>query len=203
MAGKLFVVCAPSGAGKTSLVAALLGSVGQQLGLSHVITYTSRTPRLGEASGIDYHFIAAQEFEAKAQKGFFLEWSGAYGNYYGSPRSILQDLERGASYIMILDRAGVNEVRKLTIGAVCIWIEVPSVEILRERLMGRGTDSLEQVERRLILAKQEIAQERENRLCRHHILNDSFETAVEKIKDIIYQELGATKIIKSIEKGLL
>lgn len=193
MPGKLFIVSAPSGAGKTTLVTRLLQDLRPHYAIERGITYTSRAPRLGEQHGIDYHFISSAEFEAKIAQSFFLEWSGQYGAYYGLPRSIIDQMEQGRSFFMILDRSGARAIKEQVPGAVLIWIKTGSVEVLKERLLARGKDTAEQIEHRLRLAHQEIQQEEENPLFNHAILNDSFEIAVENLKAITLKMVMPTK----------
>ena len=189
--GRLFIISAPSGAGKTTLTSAILNDMRPLYALERVITYTSKAPRPGEVHGRDYYFVSVAEFEQKIQEGFFIEWSGAYGNYYGSPKTILADLAAGKSFIMILDRAGAHAVQQKVADAVLIWIHIHSIDILRERLITRGQDSEEQMVRRLLLAQQEVEEELKNPLFQHHIINDFFEVAVENIKNIIKQSVVA------------
>jgi guanylate kinase len=183
--GRLFIISAPSGAGKTTLTNALLDDMRPAYALERVITYTTKSPRPGEVHGKDYYFVSVAEFEQKIQEGFFIEWSGAYGNYYGSPSSILDSLAQGTSFIMILDRAGARALQGKIADAVLIWIRIDRIDILHERLIKRGQDSEAQIVRRLALAQQEVEEEAQNRLFQHHIINDIFEVAVENIKNII------------------
>src|SRR5437879_4794715 len=106
MIGKLFVISASSGAGKTTLVTAIITHMGGHVNLERVVTYTTRTPAPGDVPGVDYHFVTPAQFQEKIAAGFFMEWSTAYGHYYGSPRSVLDEVAAGNSRILILDRAG-------------------------------------------------------------------------------------------------
>src|SRR6476620_10453002 len=151
MQGKLFVISAPSGAGKTTLVNALLHEVGDSLSLKRVITYTTRSMGLGEEPGVDYHFISVQEFEHKIQQRFFLEWSVVYGTYYGSPASLIAQCKEGSSSILIVDSLGAQTVRAQVPDAIFIWIYTKGIDVLRERLILRGRDSQEKIEKRLLL----------------------------------------------------
>ncbi|HSW70644.1 MAG TPA: guanylate kinase [Gammaproteobacteria bacterium] len=199
MPGNLFIVSAPSGAGKTTLVNALIQRLGSAFGLERVITYTSRDPRPGDLHGVDYHFMSSKEFEAKMAGGFFMEWSGAYGNYYGSPKSIVSDLDQGRSFIMILDRAGAQAVQRVVPSATLIWIVPPSLYILRQRLEARGADSSESIERRLKLASHELEDERNNPRYAHHILNENLPEAVEKLEQIVAAALSREGGVKQPE----
>jgi len=166
-------------------VNSLIANLGKTHGLERVITYSSKSPRPGEIDGVDYHFVTPQEFEQKIAQGFFLEWSGAYGNYYGSPKSVADGLERGNSSIMILDRAGARVVAAQVPTAVLIWVTVPSLYILRERLDARGTDSAQTIERRMALAAAEIEDEEKRPIFHHHIVNDEREKALDALIAIV------------------
>lgn len=188
--GKLFIVSAPSGTGKTTLVTTVIQRMQeQQLALERVITYTTKNPRVGEQGGIDYHFISSLEFEKKIDEGFFIEWSSAYGHYYGSPRHVLQEIEKARSFILIIDRIGAQKVIEQKIPAISIWIEPPSLQTLRDRLVGRAADSATDIEKRLKLAAQEMAQEQSTPLYMHRVINDVFEAAVTDIERIVMQEI--------------
>lgn len=191
--GTLFIVSAPSGAGKTSLVSALLAQNPFKNTLSCVITYTTRLPRLGEVNGRDYHFIKEAEFLRLIEKGFFAEWSTAYGTYYGTPVSVIEDLAQGHSLILILDRAGARSMLNIVPDAVLIWIAPPSIEALASRLRVRGTENEAQIKRRIALAREEMAQEAQNPLYTHHIVNDSFENSLNSLKKIVFYALKLKK----------
>ncbi|HEX2977699.1 MAG TPA: guanylate kinase [Candidatus Babeliales bacterium] len=183
--GKLFIVSAPSGAGKTTLVNALIKELPIEHAITRLVTYTSKTPRINELHGIDYHFISNQEFEQKIAEQFFLEWSGAYGSYYGTARFLLDQLASGNSFIAVVDRSGAKRLKQEIPQAVMIWVHTVNVQVLEDRLRVRNTETQEEIERRLALAKKELAEEQENRLYNHHILNDFFEKALKELKDII------------------
>lgn len=188
--GKLFIVSAPSGAGKTTLVQALLERFGHVYAMERVITYTSKKPRVTERHGIDYHFIDANEFECKLQEGFFMEWSNCYDTYYGSPKSVLDGIASGKSYILILDRVGaLNVVRTCNADPVLIWLYTKSIDDLRTRLEGRKTETKEQIERRMEIAKQEISAEFQSPEYHYHVLNHDFERALKKLERIVRREL--------------
>jgi len=189
MSGTLFIVSAPSGAGKTTLIQAVLKNLGSFYSIERVITYTSKTPRHTEVDGVDYYFISSQLFEQKIQEGFFLEWSGAYGNYYGTPVTVIKQLESGKSLVVIPDRSGARELVRRVSGAVTLWITVEHLGILKDRLLGRGTESPEQLQKRLSLAQDEMMDELKNRLFKHHILNSCFNTAQKNIENIIIERL--------------
>ena len=114
---------------------------------------------MGEVNGLDYNFLSIDEFKCRINQGFFLETTEYAGNFYGSPASIINDLEHGISYLMITDRPGALVIKKLVPSAVLIWLVVPDLQTLRQRLENRGTDSPEVIARRLALAEQEMSQE--------------------------------------------
>jgi guanylate kinase len=189
MPGKLFVISAPSGAGKTTLVTALINDIGKSHVLERVVTYTSKSPRPAEVNGVDYHFITPQEFERRIAAGFFLEWSTAYGTYYGTPASIREGLNKGTSYIIILDRVGAQALTQLYKDVVLMWIEVSSLAILEERLKERGQDTPEQIARRLVLAQKEIESEKLTPFFHYHVMNSVFEDAYKIVKSLVCNEL--------------
>lgn len=183
--GNLFIISAPSGAGKTTISQAVLKDCAAQMSLKKVITYTSRQPRLGELNGKDYHFLTPDEFKHRQQTGFFLETTEYSGNLYGSPASILEDLKMGISYLMVTDRPGALVIKKLVPSAILIWLYVDDIATLRQRLEKRGTDSSVTIAQRLELAQQEMDQELSENIFDFHIKNNDFDQAVEIIKKII------------------
>lgn len=159
MAGNLFIVSAPSGAGKTTLVHALLQR-DPQVCLS--ISYTTREPRPGEENGKDYFFIDVPQFRAMRERDEFLEWAEVHGNYYGTSQVWLEEhLRSGHDVLLEIDWQGARQVRSVFPEAVSIFILPPSAEELRRRLVARGQDSPEVVARRLAVARDEIAHLRE------------------------------------------
>lgn len=189
MVGKLFIVSAPSGAGKTSLVSAVLHKIPSQFLIQRIITYTTKQPRLEEAPGIDYHYISISEFEQKIRERFFLEYSSVYEHYYGTPRSVLHEMQAGRSYIAIIDRIGAEKILAQCSDAVPIWIYTKSIMVLKERLLKRGTDNLEVIERRIIRAQKELELEERNRLYMYHIVNDDFDTALTQLYTIVCENI--------------
>lgn len=186
--GKLFVISAPSGAGKTSLVNALLQKMDKTYNLTRVVTYTSKKPRTGEVAGVDYHYIEVDEFKSKIQEGFFCEWSNCYESYYGSPRSIFDDLDKGMSYILIIDRAGAQQIINFYKEAILIWIHT-DIPTLKERLILRGAETEEQINKRLVQASLELAQEEQKSIYSYRIVNDIFEKALGELESTIMGEL--------------
>jgi len=184
MAGTLFIVSAPSCAGKTTLLKALSSSKSGR-GLEEFTTYTTKPPREGDVQGRDFHFVSVGEFKKKIAKDYFIEWSNAYTNYYGTPKSIVDDLRAGISYTIILDRTGARQVFKAIPSAVLIWIYVSDIKQLEQRIRLRAQDSLEQITLRLRLAREEMAQEAEEAFYKYHIKNDDFNVALGQLEQII------------------
>ena len=183
MSGTLFIVSAPSGGGKTSLVKALLESEHDvKLSVSH----TTRPARTGEENGRAYHFVAPAEFERMLKAGEFLEHAEIYGNRYGTSRKwIAGQLEHGASILLEIDWQGAQQVRKLMPGTVSVFILPPSLEVLEQRLKGRSQDSPEAVARRLAAAREEIGHCVE---FDYVIINDDFTRAAQDLVSIIRAE---------------
>ncbi|MBM5571496.1 MULTISPECIES: guanylate kinase [Deefgea] len=152
--GNLFVVTAPSGAGKTTLVAALLAA-DSQVQLS--ISFTTRPPRAGEVDGKDYHFVDRVEFERMIAAGELLEFAEVYGNYYGTSQVwINQVMENGRDILLEIDWQGAQQVRRIFPNAIGIFILPPCIDTLENRLRGRGKDSEEVIARRMAVAKEEV-----------------------------------------------
>ncbi|HUW29431.1 MAG TPA: guanylate kinase [Sulfuriferula sp.] len=171
--GSLFVVAAPSGAGKTSLVRELLARDGQ-VRLS--ISYTTRAPRPGEVDGRDYHFVSKEKFIALLEAGEFLESAEVYGNYYGtSERWIREAMAAGDDILLEIDWQGAAQVRRLFAEAIGVFIVPPSLEALHQRLTGRGQDSAEVIARRMAAAREDISHVSE---FDYVIINDDFAEAV-------------------------
>ncbi len=185
--GQIFIISASSGAGKTTLVNELLKRINQYP-IERVITYTSKIARTNEQNGRDYYFISLEEFKQKIADEFFLEYSTAYGTYYGSSRSILDGIKKGKSYVLIIDRIGAQKVVKRTKGAVLIWIYTKDLGILESRLKKRATENSEQIEKRLAQARYEMDLESKYPLYHYHVLNDDFEVAVTKLEGIVKGE---------------
>jgi guanylate kinase len=179
--GTLFVISAPSGAGKTTLVNKVLQKLAPKYSLSKVITYTSRNPRTNEVEGIDYFFITKQNFIKKKEEGFFLETTTYNGEFYGSPRSIKATLEKGQSLVLISDWNGAKNLLTINYKPILLWIVPPNLDILKKRLMIRGTETKQEIEKRIHLAKKEMEDEDRERIFDYHIINDDFEKAVNEI----------------------
>ena len=173
MPGNLFVVVAPSGAGKTTLVTGLLKR-DPDIKLS--ISYTTRAPRDGEADGRDYHFVRRAEFERMIAAGDFLEHANVYGNYYGtSKRWIERELDGDHDVLLEIDWQGAKQLRALFPHLAGIFILPPSLAELQRRLEGRGKDAPEAIARRMASAREEISHVLE---FEYIIVNESFDSAL-------------------------
>ncbi len=183
--GKLFVIAAPSGAGKTTLVLKVIERLKGHYDLERVVTYTSKQPRPGEVTGVDYHFVSEAEFIKKIEQDFFVEYSTVYGAYYGVPQEIFSHIDGGSSLITIVDRAGAASIKAYRQNAVLIWVNPPDKEALAHRLALRARDTQEQIAFRLSLAEEEIVHQKQDMLFEHVIMNDTLEMAVNQLERII------------------
>lgn len=182
--GILIVLSGPSGTGKGTVC----GLVRQHLGESvkYSISATTRKPRSGEENGREYFFYSKKEFETLREQNGFLEWAQVYDNYYGTPRAFVEDvLASGKDCILEIDPQGALQVRKATEDAVLVFIAPPSLEELRRRLTGRGTESAEEVEKRLSCAEDELAYRNQ---YDYIIVNDDVERAAGKMEAIMKAE---------------
>jgi guanylate kinase len=179
MSGHLFIVSAPSGAGKSSLVKAWLER-DPSIRLS--VSYTTRAPRPGEEDGVHYHFVSRDDFLARLNAGEFLESAEVYGNFYGSSQLWIQSqMAAGHDILLEIDWQGAAQVRHLMPQAISIYILPPSLAELRRRLEGRGTDSAEVIEKRLAAAQEDISHAVE---ADYLVVNDDFDTALADLQAI-------------------
>lgn len=173
------VITGPSGVGKGTLIRALRER-HPELGLS--VSATTRAPREGESDGVDYHFLTAEEFDRRVAADEFVEHAEYSGNRYGTLRSELErNAERGG-VVLEIELQGARQVRRSMPEATQIFIAPPNPEALRERLVGRGTDSADAIERRLAVAAEELAAQGE---FTHVVVNDEIERAVDELDAII------------------
>lgn len=180
MAGNLYVVAAPSGAGKTTLVRLLLERE-REVQLS--VSYTTRSPRPGEENGRDYHFIDTASFREMIDRHDFLEWAEVHGNFYGTSQSwIATRLAAGADVLLEIDWQGAQQVRAKFPQAIGIFILPPSMAELTRRLTGRGTDSEEVIARRLAAAQAEMRHVGE---FDYVIINDQLEQALDDLRAVV------------------
>jgi guanylate kinase len=182
----VFVVTGPSGVGKGTLIRSLLERV-PELELS--VSATTRKPRLGETQGVDYHFLDDDEFERRVRNGAFVEHAAYSGRRYGTLRSDLeQRLARGVPVVLEIEVQGARQVAETMPEAQRIFIAPPSDEALRARLVGRGTDSAEDVERRLATAREEMRAVEE---FPHVVYNDRLEDAVAALEELVRSALAS------------
>jgi len=183
MSGKLFVITAPSGAGKSSLINALLKD-DPSLRLS--ISYTTRAPRPGEQNGREYHFVDQPTFLAMRGRGEFLESAEVHGNYYGTSKKVIeQALAGGQDIVLEIDWQGAQQVRRLYPRCVGIFIVPPSVEELERRMRERGQDSDAVIRRRMENAREELTHQHE---FQYAIINKDFQTAKQQLVETIRKE---------------
>lgn len=181
--GLLFIVSAPSGTGKTTLVERLVEST---TGLELSRSYTSRPVRAGEVDGVDYNFIDCDEFEARVRDGAFLEWAQLFGNYYGTSGEDTESaLAGGHDLILVIDVQGARQVRGRGIENTTIFVLPPSARVLEARLRGRSQDSAEQIQRRLDVAYREVA---DVVAYDYVVVNDEIDTCVAKLRAIVAAE---------------
>lgn len=196
--GLLIVVSGPSGAGKGTICKRLLEN-NPSLGYS--ISATTRAPRTGEVNGVNYWFLSKEEFQKMIAEDGLLEWAEVYGNYYGTPaQKVRESLAQGKNIVLEIDTQGAALVREKFPDGVYIYILPPSLEELKRRIIGRGTDSAESIERRLSCAREEMGcvSEQYNYL----VLNDEVDLAVSRIETIIeaekYQVKRSLKLLQTV-----
>ena len=177
---RLFIVSAPSGAGKTTLCRAVLGRFPD---MQYSISHTTRSPRKGEKDGVDYYFTSIQAFESGIKQHKWAEWARVYDNYYGTSAEFIDArIKAGNDVLLDIDVQGASQIIRRYPACVTIFIMPPSLESLRERLVTRETDSSEVIEKRLKIAVDEISR---RNLYRHVIVNDELPDAVAELVSII------------------
>jgi guanylate kinase len=183
---KVFVITGPSGVGKGTLIRALRERVP---GLELSVSATTRSPREGEEDGRDYHFLAREEFDRRAEANEFLEHATYSGNRYGTLRSeVERRLAEGTSVLLEIEVQGARQVRAAMPEAVLVFIAPPDPEALRARLEGRGTDPPEAIDERLRTAELELAAQEE---FQHVVVNDDLDRAADELERIVRSELEA------------
>ncbi|MGY0219539.1 guanylate kinase [Endozoicomonadaceae bacterium StTr2] len=196
--GTLYIVAAPSGGGKTSLVRALIGTTKH---LCVSVSHTTRPMREGEKEGVHYHFVEQSEFAALKEQGVFLEHATVFGNSYGTSRLWVQEqLDKGEDVILEIDWQGAQQVRKLMPEATSIFIVPPSLEVLKQRLYGRGTDSDEVLAGRMAQALDEMSHYAE---FDYLIVNDDFDHALLDLRAVIRSRRVALPFQQEYERDLL
>ena len=196
--GLLFIVSAPSGTGKTTLVERLVQ------GLPNVhksLSYTSRSPRAGERDGVDYNFVNRERFDTMIRDGAFLEWADVFGNCYGTSASDTDAvLARGDDVVLVIDVQGARQVRSRGIETVDIFVLPPSASILAQRLRGRSQDSDDQIRQRLETACREVG---EFAQYEHIVVNDELETAVSRLAAIVMAERTRVRCMRGTADAII
>ena len=188
--GILFVVSAPSGAGKTSLCRAITNSLEQ---LTHSISYATRKPRPGEIDGRDYYFVSQERFQDMIKAGDFAEWAEVHGNLYGTSRRVLDEMiAKGIDVILDIDTQGAKQIKSKYETAVFIFIMPPSLEILEERLRNRRSDDEAEIRKRMRRAHEEI---RDYSMYNYIIVNRDFDRALTEIRSIVVAERCRTHLV--------
>jgi guanylate kinase len=198
LAGNLFIVSAPSGAGKSSLIQALLKRHSDmQVSVSH----TTRAPRPGEQDGVHYHFISVAEFQALIAKDEFFEWAEVFGNYYGTSKSTIRDsLSHGIDVFLDIDWQGARQIKAQESSAKGIFILPPSLAELEQRLTRRGQDSNEVIAKRMAQAHSEMSHADE---YEYLIINDNFDSALNEFERIVLAQRNSFGSQASKHKALL
>jgi len=190
--GLLFIVSAPSGAGKTTLVDRLVDET-PHLKMSR--SYTSRPVREGETDGVDYNFVSRERFEAMVAVGEFLEWADVFGNLYGTSAADTERiLESGTDLVLVIDVQGARKVRRRGIETTAIFVMPPSFEVLERRLRGRSKDSEKAIQKRLEVARQEVASYAEYDFV---IVNVEITTTVDRLRSIVVAERVRLRCMRS------
>ena len=184
--GHIFVLSSPSGGGKSTLIQHALTYFPK---LTHSISSTSRLPRETETEGVHYFFLSKEEFKKKIKSGGFAEWAKVFNNFYGTPlENIGKELSRGNSLIMDLDVQGAMQLKKNFPEAILIFILPPSMDELKKRLVSRGTESKEEINKRLEIAKIEIAQKSN---YDYIVTNEQIEVATNELIKIIKRKINS------------
>ncbi len=200
--GLLIVVSGPSGAGKGTICKQL---IQKEPTLKLSISATTRKPRLGEIDKQNYYFMTVSEFEEMIQKDEFLEYANVYGNYYGTPKKyVIDEIQKGNHVLLEIDIQGAFQIKKKYPEGVFIFILPPSMKELKHRIVGRGTETQEAIERRYQSAFDEISSLKE---YDYYVINDEVDKAVEKIQAIIQAEMckvsrNAKNIIQGFKEEL-
>lgn len=198
--GNLYIISAPSGAGKSSLINALLADLPRsqvQLSISH----TTRNPRPGEEHGVHYYFTQHEEFKRLIEQGHFLEWAEVFGNYYGTSLPMIErSLEQGIDVFLDIDWQGARQIREKVPNVKTIFILPPSKAELEKRLIGRGQDSADTIAKRMSEAVSEMSHYNE---FDYVIVNDDFQTALSELKSILTAERLKQAVQAERHQGLI
>lgn len=196
--GRLFVVSAPSGTGKTTVAERLVGRLADIV-LSR--SYTSRVTRVGEQDGVDYHFVSRERFQSMIAAGEFLEWADVFGNFYGTCGPETERLlASGQDVVLVIDVQGAQQVRECGLSYVSVFVLPPSYPILEQRLRGRSKDSDGAIRRRLDVAASEVSSYHE---YDYVIVNDELDAAVDALRAIVLAERARVNRMRPIADGIL
>jgi guanylate kinase len=196
--GLLFIVSAPSGTGKTTLVERLVHRI-PNLCLSR--SYTSRGTRPGEQDGVDYNFINRARFEEMAGNGEFLEWADVFGNYYGTCEADTERcLANGQDLVLVIDVQGARQVRNSGIESIGVFVLPPSAATLEQRLRGRSKDSEEEIRKRLEAAGREVT---EFATYEYVVVNDELDGAVDRLRAIVLAERARVKAMRATAETII
>jgi guanylate kinase len=196
--GLLFIVSAPSGTGKTTVVERLVQIVP---GLRMSRSYTSRPARAGERHGVDYNFVSRPQFEAMVAEAAFLEWADVFGNLYGTCVADTEAvLAGGEDLVLVIDVQGARQVRTRGIETVGIFVLPPSAGVLEDRLRGRSKDTEEQIHRRLAKACEEVS---EFEQYEYVVVNDELDAAVDRLRSIVLAERAKVKSMRPMAETII
>ena len=197
-AGLLFIVSAPSGAGKTTLVERLVEGV-PRLRMSR--SYTSRPARPGETDGVDYNFVSRDRFEEMIAAGDFLEWADVFGNLYGTCASDTErTLAAGDDVVLVIDVQGARQVRRKGMAATTIFVMPPSFAVLEQRLRGRSKDAEAAIQRRLQVARDEVASFSD---YEYVVINDELDGSVDQLRAIVLAERARLTRMQALASEIL
>ncbi|MFW6414765.1 MAG: guanylate kinase [Thermodesulfobacteriota bacterium] len=196
--GLLFIICAPSGTGKTTLIRKMLAEFHN---FKFSLSYTTRSPRSGEKQGREYYFVDQEEFLQLVDKDFFAEWAEVHSNYYGTPyEEISRITDQGVDVLFDIDVQGARQLSKNLNNRVLIFVLPPGRQVLEQRIQGRGTDSQEDIQKRLQKAKEEMQAASDFDYC---IVNQDLEQAYDKLRSIYIAEKSKTYYNKKVLEDLL
>ena len=181
--GKLIVVSGPSGVGKGTICKKIMELINARFSVST----TTRSPREGEIEGKDYFFVTKDEFKEKIRQGEFLEYNVYNDNYYGTSKKVIVDMiNKGINALLEIDVNGAYNIKKKFPDALLIYIAPPSIEVLRQRLIDRGTEEIDVIDKRLAIAEEEL---KRVDFYDYVIINDDLETAINEVKDCILKKI--------------
>lgn len=188
--GLLFVVSAPSGAGKTSLCRAITDALEN---LTHSVSYATRKPRPGEIDGRDYHFVSLERFQDMIRDGDFAEWAEVHSNLYGTSRRVLDDMiAKGIDVILDIDTQGAKQIKQKYHDAIYVFIMPPSFAVLEERLRNRNSDQEAEIQKRMRRAHDEI---RDYTMYDYVVVNHDFDRALAELRSIVTAERCRTRLV--------